>query len=210
MFLLAKYGVATSFTFPMVKRGSVDLAVTADWTPAAGDVKLGKDGGTLANVATLPTISGGAGSVLWSLSLSATELQCAVAMIQIVDQGTKTVEDNVLRIYTYGHASAKLIQDFSDPMVSGLRKNKALAHFRFSMTLAGTTTPATGKSATMSVKRGLDAAFPIAGTLGAVTEIGGGDYDVSWAAADTNGDAISFEASEASCNTTKIHMVTDK
>jgi hypothetical protein len=45
--------------------------------------------------------------------------------------------------------------------------------------------------------------------MGAVTEIGGGDYVTSFGAGDTNGDAITFEALEASCNTTKIHMVAD-
>jgi len=220
----------------MVKRGVVDLATAADWTPATGDMKLTKDQGSLTNVTNLPTSGGG--SVLWSFTASATELQCAELAVQIVDSATKAVEDNMLRIYTYGNAAAKFPVDFSDlvrlgltalpnaaaaaagglptgdatnsvKIRSGLKKGVALPFFRFSMTLTGTTTPATGKAGTMTVRRGLDAGALAVGTLGAVTEIGGGDYVCSFAAADTNGDAISFEAAEATCNTTKVHMIAD-
>lgn len=120
MFLLAKYGVQTVFTFPMVKRGVVDLAATADWTPATGDTKISKDGGTVANTTNNPAAVAGTGSVSWSLTVTATELTAAVVDIQIVDSATKAVEDQFIKIFTYGHASAKLPVDFSDLVRLGL------------------------------------------------------------------------------------------
>lgn len=118
MFLLAKYGTQTVFTFPMVKRGVVDLAATADWTPATGDTKISKDGGNVANSTNNPAAVGGTGSVSWTLTLTATELQAAVVDVQIVDSATKAVEDQFLKIYTYGHASARIQQDLSVDLVA--------------------------------------------------------------------------------------------
>lgn len=118
MFLLAKYGTQTVFTFPMVKRGVVDLAATADWTPATGDTKISKDGGNVANSTNNPAAVGGTGSVSWTLTLTATELQAAVVDVQIVDSATKAVEDQYLKIYTYGHASARIQQDLSVDLVA--------------------------------------------------------------------------------------------
>jgi hypothetical protein len=113
MFLWAKYGTQTSFRFPVVKRGVVDLAATADWTPATGDTKVSKDGGNVANSTNNPGAIGGTGSVSWTLTLSATELTAAEVNIQIVDSATKAIEDQYLTVYTYGHASAKIQTDLS-------------------------------------------------------------------------------------------------
>lgn len=119
-FLLAKYNTQTTFYFPIVKRNSVDLAATADWTPATGDTKVSKDGGNFANTSNNPAAVGGTGSVGWSLVVTATELSAAVVNIQIVDSATKAVEDQYLTIYTYGHASAKIQVDLSDVVRAGL------------------------------------------------------------------------------------------
>lgn len=120
MFFLAKYNTQTTFTFPIVKRGVVDLAATADWTPATGDTKISKDGGNVANATNNPAAVGGTGSVSWSLTLTAAELSAAVIDIQIVDSATKAVEDQYLKIYTYGNASAKIPVDLSDTVRLGL------------------------------------------------------------------------------------------
>ena len=120
MFLLAKYNTQTAITFPIVKRGVVDLAATADWTPATGDTKISKDGGNYANTSNNPSAVGGTGSIGWTLTLTATELQCAVADVQIVDSATKAVEDQFLKVYTYGNASAKIPVDLSDTVRLGL------------------------------------------------------------------------------------------
>jgi hypothetical protein len=113
MFLLAKYGTETAIRFAMIKRAVVDLAATGDWTPATGDTKISKDGGNFANATNNPSAVGGTGSIGWTLTLAAAELQAADVNIQIVDSATKAVEDQYLVIYTYGHASAKIPLDLS-------------------------------------------------------------------------------------------------
>ena len=120
MFFLARYGVQTSFRFAMVKATSSDLAATGDWTPATGDTKISKDGGNVANTSNNPSAVGGTGSVLWSITLTAAELQAGEVVIQIVDSATKAIEDQTLVIYTYGHASAKIRADLSDSVWLGL------------------------------------------------------------------------------------------
>lgn len=127
MFLLAKYGTQTTFYFPIVKRGVVDLAATADWTPAAGDTKVSKDGGAVANTTNNPAAVTGTGSVLWSLTLTAAELSAGDVTVQIVDSATKAVEDQVIKIYTYGNASAKIPIDLSDTVRLGLTALPAAA-----------------------------------------------------------------------------------
>ena len=120
MFLLAKYGAQTSFRFAVIKSASSDLAASGDWTPATGDTKISKDGGNVANTSNNPSAVGGTGSVLWSITLTAAELQAAEVVIQIVDSATKAIEDQTLVIYTYGHASAKIQADLSDSVWLGL------------------------------------------------------------------------------------------
>src|ERR1700744_6222692 len=114
MFHLSKYGVQTTFVFPMIKRGVVDFAGSADWTPATGDVKISQAAGAFANTTNLPTIVSGTGGAMWSLTLTATELSAAKIVIQIVDSATKAVEDQSFKIYTFGNASAKIVPDWSD------------------------------------------------------------------------------------------------
>jgi len=109
---LRKYGTGSGsdVIIPMVKRGVVDFAVTADWTPASGDVKVSKDGGTEANIGTLPVINGTVG---WKFVFSDSELQCKSLTVRVVDSATKAVEDQFFVIETYGHESAMFVVDFS-------------------------------------------------------------------------------------------------
>lgn len=109
----AKYGVQTIFPFFIQKRGFPDLAATADWTPATGDVKISKDSGNFANVTNLPTAVGGSGSVGWTITLTATEMQAARLVIQIVDSATKAVEDDGFTVETFGNASGAYAFDLS-------------------------------------------------------------------------------------------------
>lgn len=104
---LRKYGVQTDLIFPAVKAGAVDFSVAADWTPATGDTKVSKDGGNVANTTNNPAAVGGTGSALWKLTLTATEMQAALVVVQIVDSATKAIEDQAIAIETYGHASAQ-------------------------------------------------------------------------------------------------------
>ena len=119
----AKYNTQTTFVFPMVKRAVVDFAVSADWTPAAADGAISKDAGNLADLTNAVAIVGGTptrGAALWKVTLTASELSCAVASVQIVDAATKAVEDQSITIYTYGNASAAFAGDWSDIVRLGL------------------------------------------------------------------------------------------
>lgn len=109
---LRKYGTGSGsdVIIPMIKRGVVDFAVTADWTPASGDVKVSKDGGTEANIGTLPVINGTTG---WKFVFSDAELQCKSLTVRVVDSATKAVEDQFFIVETFGHASAMFPVDLS-------------------------------------------------------------------------------------------------
>ena len=109
---LSKYGEARVIEIPIVKRAVVDFALGADWTPAAGDVTITKDGGAAANVTNLPTALAMGNTALWSFSLTATEMQAARVVVTVADAATKVVEDQAFVIETYGHASAQHAFDF--------------------------------------------------------------------------------------------------
>jgi hypothetical protein len=92
------WGTATTFRAPIVKAGSTDYALTADWTPANGDVKVSKDGGAFANIATLPTFIASAAALNWTLS--AAETEATEIVIQVIDSATKAVQDQFFRLQT--------------------------------------------------------------------------------------------------------------
>lgn len=117
MHFLRKYGVQTTIVFPIPKIDDTDFAASGDWTPATGDTKISKDGGNFANTTNNPAAIGGTGSKCWSLVVTATELECAVAIIQIDDAA---VEDQAIIIETYGHASAQHAADLDDATKLGL------------------------------------------------------------------------------------------
>lgn len=116
MIFRRKYGVllvtgTTALRFPMVTWGTTDLEGGSVWTPAPGDVKIGKDGAALDNVTNLPTYNDGA----WDLVLTATELECKNAVIRLIDQtNPKVIEDQFLLVETFGHASAMDPHDPAD------------------------------------------------------------------------------------------------
>lgn len=104
---LSKYGVARHIYIPIPKAGSANHAVSGDWTPAAGDVKISKDGGAAANVTNLPTAIAMGNSTVWDFSLTATEMQAAQIVVTVADSATKAVDDTGFIIETYGHASGQ-------------------------------------------------------------------------------------------------------
>lgn len=104
---LSKYGVARHIYIPIPKAGSANHAVGADWTPAAGDVKISKDGGAAANVTNLPSAIAMGNSAQWDFSLTATEMQAAQITVIVSDSATKAVDDTGFEIETYGNASAQ-------------------------------------------------------------------------------------------------------
>lgn len=99
---LAKYGVALTAPFVLYTADGKTLQRSA--TFAAGDVKIQKDGGALANVTNLPTDTGDG----YSISLTATEMQAARIHIFISDQdATQVWLDTAIYIETYGNASGQ-------------------------------------------------------------------------------------------------------
>lgn len=105
-----KYNTATvtanHIRIPIIKRAAVDFAVGADWTPAAGDVTVSKDGGTAANITTLPTALTMGNTAVWVFQLSAAELSCKQLTVSVADASTKVVEDQCFVVETFGDASA--------------------------------------------------------------------------------------------------------
>ena len=203
----SKYGVARIIRIPMVKRGVVDHAVGADWTPAAGDVKISKDGGAAANVTNLPTAIVMGNSALWAFSLTATEMEAAQVSVIIADSATKAVEDSGFDIETLGHASAQHLFDLSlAQYVPYVKKNTALAKFQFLMTDSTNHAPATGKAVT--VTRSIDGGAFAAGSLSAVTELSNGMYLVDFAAGDMNGNVIVLRAIASACDDSFERLIT--
>ncbi len=106
----------TAIRVPIVKRGVVDFAIGADWTPAAGDVKILVDGTAAANVTNLPTAIAGANTgAVWEFILTAAELSCKQCEIVISDAATKAIEDQCFSVETFGNASAMYQADLSLP-----------------------------------------------------------------------------------------------
>ena len=102
---------ATHIRIPVIKRGVVDFAVGADWTPATGDVKVSTDGGAAANITTLPTAVAMGNTAYWEFQLSASELSCKTLVVTVADSATKAVEDQAFVVETFGNASAMYPSD---------------------------------------------------------------------------------------------------
>jgi hypothetical protein len=104
--ILRKYALATAagthIRVPIIKAGAIDFAAGGDWTPAAGDVKISKDGDTQANIGTLPTYSNGA----WQFQLTSAELTAKQIEIMVIDSATKAAEDQCIIVETFGHVEA--------------------------------------------------------------------------------------------------------
>ena len=103
MEVLRKYGAATTINFPLIDAGANDFESTPV-TFAAGDTKIKKDEGASANTTNNPAHEG---EGIYSLALTATEMQAARIVITIIDSATKAWEDQAVLISTYGNASAQ-------------------------------------------------------------------------------------------------------
>ncbi len=103
----------TAIRIPMIKRGVVDFAVGADWTPAAGDVKIAIDGAAPTNVTNLPTATASGNTAYWEFILTAAELTSKSSVVTIADAATKAVEDQAFIVETFGNASAMYQADVS-------------------------------------------------------------------------------------------------
>jgi hypothetical protein len=98
-----RYNYANEIYVPVGKAGSPDFAVSADWTPAPGDVKVTKDGGASANIGTLPTAIVMGNGAVWKFVLTAAELKSKKLVVTVVDGAPKAVRDLSIPIITYGH-----------------------------------------------------------------------------------------------------------
>lgn len=109
----AKYG--TEYIF-YVGIESVATAGTfqANATLASGDVKISKDGGTLTNLTTLPTVTPASGKLV-KVTLSATEMQCDNATVIFSDSSGGEWRDLIINIQT----AARQIDDLAFPSTSG-------------------------------------------------------------------------------------------
>ena len=104
MIYYAQYGTAwTLHGYQLVDRSTGQYRNTP--TLASGDFKIEKDGGTAANLATLPTVSPAGGSSI-SIALSATEMQCKQVTIRMVDAAGAEWNDDCIHIFTVGDPAA--------------------------------------------------------------------------------------------------------
>jgi hypothetical protein len=120
MIILAKYGTALTVRIPLIKAGSNNFAVGADYTPVAGDTKITRDGGGAQNTVNNPAALVMGNGAIWTLVIAATELQSAEVVITCIDAATKAIEDQALIIHTYGNASARHAVDLNDAVRAGL------------------------------------------------------------------------------------------
>jgi hypothetical protein len=104
MEILRKYGEATTILFPLIDAGAADFE-SSPVTFAAGDTQISKDEGAFANTGSNPAHEGNG---MYSLALTATEMQAARIMITVIDQtATKEWEDRALVLSTYGNAAGQ-------------------------------------------------------------------------------------------------------
>lgn len=99
-------GTGADIYIPITKRAVVDFAVSADWTPVAGDVKVSIDGGAAANITTLPVAVAMGNGAMWKFVFANAELTGKLISVTVVDAVTKAVEDAMFTIETFGNASA--------------------------------------------------------------------------------------------------------
>ncbi len=114
MNFLGKYNQAKTLIFPLVDAVTDDLK--SGITFAAGDVKIIKDEAAAANTTNLPSDEG---SGIYSLVLTATEMQAARIAIVLVDQTSPKVwRDQAILVEVYGNASAEHAFDLDSATVT--------------------------------------------------------------------------------------------
>jgi hypothetical protein len=108
-----KRAVALDFWVGLVSQADTKLLQTNP-TLAAGDVKVSKDGGALANLTTLPTVTPAAGKLV-KVSLSATEMTADNVTVIFSDAAGAEWCDLVVNVQT----AARQIDDLTFPNTSG-------------------------------------------------------------------------------------------
>ena len=105
MEILRARNVGTTIYFSVTKVSVQDFAQGGDWTPVAADTKFSKDGAAFANTDAVPTHEG---QGIWSLALTASEVDGKITAISIIDAATKAIEDQAILIATYGDSSSSI------------------------------------------------------------------------------------------------------
>jgi hypothetical protein len=168
MEIFRKYGEAATILFPLIDAGAQDFEATPV-TFASGDAQIMKDEGAFVNATNNPTHEGGG---VYSLALTAAEMQAARVVVTIKDSPTKAWEDQAIIISTYGNASAQHAFDLDAATVTvGANNDKSgygLAADQSGVTIGavGTvgTVAALGAQARADVKGEVAAEFDAAGS----------------------------------------------
>ena len=109
MVYFARYGVSwTLHGYQLVDRSTGQYRSSP--TLATGDFKVEKDGGTAANLATLPVVAPAAGSSI-SITFSAGEMQCQQLTLRMVDASGAQWNDDCIHVWTVGDSGAMLQSD---------------------------------------------------------------------------------------------------
>jgi hypothetical protein len=106
---------STKIRLSLRKAGVATFATGSDWSPASGEVKVSKDGGSEANIGTLPSYSNGQ----WEFVLSATELSAAEVHVRMA---ATAIDDEDFVVETFGNASAMFPHDYTDAARMGVLK----------------------------------------------------------------------------------------
>ena len=109
----AKYG-AEYILYVGLESVATAGAFQANPTLASGDVKISKDGGSLTNLATLPTVTPASGKMV-KVTVSATEMQSENATIVFSDASGGEWKDLIINIQT----AARQIDDLAYPTTTG-------------------------------------------------------------------------------------------
>lgn len=116
MEVLRKYGESAVILFPLIDAGAADFESTpVSFT--SGDTQISKDEAAFANATNNPAHEGNG---IYSLTLTAAEMQAARIVVTVIDSATKAWEDQAIVISTYGNASAQHAVDLDDSVRAGL------------------------------------------------------------------------------------------
>lgn len=126
------YGQEFTFTFPVVLKDDTDFADTGDYTPAAEDVQISKDGGTAADVSSAPSQLDFAGlsKIMIRITLSDTEMEAeeiagVVSATEIEDSSFLIRTSPVRRgVLTGTHTTTSA--EFSDATKPSALSNRSL------------------------------------------------------------------------------------
>jgi hypothetical protein len=94
MFWPGIYGQQTTIYFPLITAGGTAFQTT--WTPAAGETQRSLDGAAFSNCSNSPAHEGNG---IWSLVLTAAEMQAQVIAVTLSDSQTD-IEDQAIIVHT--------------------------------------------------------------------------------------------------------------